>query len=202
MEVAFTLESGAECTCSCAHAPHNEDQLEINSFFWELAARKINLAKQRRPYAFLILFIDANARVGSVESPFLGLYGGDVENQNGEFFRIMLETTGLDAVNTFMQYETTWTSTYGTVARIDYVCINRHQDSAIVSSGVTSAVDHTLAGHEDHRVLVAQICTSVQKATGLKTSPAKQFSFDKIGLTVQWKVDRFQSMLCHFGPLF
>ena len=49
-----------------------------------------------------MLFIDANARVGSVESPFFGLSGGDVGNPNGEFFRIMLEAIGLYAVNTFM----------------------------------------------------------------------------------------------------
>eukprot|EP00959_Pyramimonas_sp_CCMP1952_P290239 6070787-Pyramimonas_sp.AAC.1 len=70
-----------------------------------------------------VILMDANARVGSVNSSSIGLCNADTENTNGLMFREMLEEHHLDAINTFFDCSPTYYHGDGiSTARVDYIC--------------------------------------------------------------------------------
>ena len=65
--------------------------------------------------------MDANARVGSIQTPGIGPVEPQRENENGAFLRWFSGDCGLSAVNTFFSAGHTWTDSNGHKLRIDYV---------------------------------------------------------------------------------
>ena len=79
----------------------------------------------------LVTMCDANA-VGSVQSTWIGPMRPEKENQNGRQLHQMLEEFDQIASNTFfLQGGSSWTSSTGAKARIDYVAIPRQWASSL-----------------------------------------------------------------------
>jgi exonuclease III len=89
----------------CEHAKP-KDKFE----FWELWLRCIDYVTTKFPSHTIIVGIDANSRVGSVQSPCIGNVDPDVENDNGSLFRQHIQASDLRAVNTWHPVGRTWTS--------------------------------------------------------------------------------------------
>ena len=96
---------------------------------------------------------DLNARIGSTPSPAFGLCEASLENSNGSELRMTCEEHGLAAVNSFWAAGHTWTSSYGTTARIDYVLCSRRVLCKVAHCTVLSGIDLATAERDDHRVL-------------------------------------------------
>ena len=81
----------------------------------------------------LVTMCDANARVGSVQSSWIGPMRPEKENQHGRQLHQMLEEFDQIASNTFFsQGGSSWTSSTGAQAKIDYVAIPRQWASLVV----------------------------------------------------------------------
>eukprot|EP00959_Pyramimonas_sp_CCMP1952_P241867 5055533-Pyramimonas_sp.AAC.1 len=91
-----------------AHAPHSHTPAEQRQRFWSLLQESIIKWRNRFPSAYVVLTIDANARVGSVKSSAFGQVEGVRENLNGSFLRTMLESQRMLAINTFQAGDWTW----------------------------------------------------------------------------------------------
>ena len=84
----------------------------------------------------LVTMCDANARVGSLQISSIGPMRPEKENQNGRQLHEMLEEFDQIASNTFfLQGGSSWASSTGAQARIDYVAIPRQWASSLVVAG-------------------------------------------------------------------
>ena len=121
----------------------------------------------------------------------------DVENSNGTLFRGFLTSTGMAAVNTFVDAGATWVSAYLTEARIDYICVPLAVAHMVDHVMVRPDIDVSPADREDHRVLFARVaCTS---STALSRSAAGP-RIDLRALNVPWRLEAFKSALWSFEP--
>ena len=95
-------------TVIVAHAPPNDSGEQGRKSFWSSLRKAAKAVPRARRLALLI---DANGRVGSPKSRFIGSCPGDVKNANGSEFRRALEERNLFAVSTFTPvYQPTWWS--------------------------------------------------------------------------------------------
>merc|ERR1712079_455378 len=101
------------------HAPHEMDLEAKKDEFWALALKLI--CKAQLSHRTVWLFIDANARTGSIEASCFGPICPENENDNGGRLRRLLTETNMVALNTFVDAGTTWVSNYETEHRLDYV---------------------------------------------------------------------------------
>ena len=82
-----------------AHAPcEGATDVEKNFFYDDLSA---SVSKAKRLGYKVLLFLDANARIGSTLSPYIGRCEIDAENDNGARLRGFAETFHLKVVNSF-----------------------------------------------------------------------------------------------------
>ena len=96
----------------------DEDDKDV---FWADLDRTLHAA-ERNGAGTTILCIDANARVGSVQSEAIGPAQPEPETDNGQRLRLLLDAHGLHACNTYAKAGSTWSGTRGHESRIDYVC--------------------------------------------------------------------------------
>ena len=144
------------------HAP-SCPTFEDTTHYWDTLARTIPSSKRSWP---LICFIDANARVGSLQSDHIGPAGAEDENTAGECFHQWLHDQDLLLPQTFEQYHagehTTWTHSSGCTARLDYIAVDRtlcHPDMRAKIANVD------LSTHkEDHRAVRLDLPITCQVA--------------------------------------
>ena len=106
----------------------------------------------------LVTMCDANARVGSVQSSWIGPMRPEKENQNGRQLHQMLEEFDQIASNTFfLQGGSSWTSSTGAQARIDYVAIPRQWASSLVVAGTHGEIVLGSGDFTDHKVVYAKV---------------------------------------------
>ena len=156
-----------------AHAPHLAAPHDAKAGFWDLLTTAVNAAAARSPNAKIVVLLDANARVGSVAGPGLGGAQPDEENSNGELFRAFLEATSLAAANTYFEAGATWCSTFGTEARIDYVCVQQADVPHVSGVRVCADIDISPADREDHRVVATVLRCDVHEGAPKQARPRK-----------------------------
>ena len=106
----------------------------------------------------LVTMCDANARVGSVQSSWIGPTRPEKENQNGRQLHQMQEEFDQIASNTFfLQGGSSWTSSTGAQARIDYVAIPRLWASSLVVAGTHGEIVLGSGDFTDHKVVYAKV---------------------------------------------
>ena len=112
------------------HAPHNAADEQLKSDFWTKLCAACTTLCSKYDDAFWTLLLDANARVGGTKSLKIGPAHCVHENDNGSRVRRFAEDYGFTVSSTFFQeVDFTWTSTYGTRARIDHVLTkDEHHD--------------------------------------------------------------------------
>ena len=105
------------------HAPSGGD--EPSEAFWRTLAHSIPQSHRGWPTIFLL---DANARVGSIQSEAVGSWGATEENTNGALFHQWLIDHHLFLPQTFATHHSgshdTWEHGRGVRARLDYVALD------------------------------------------------------------------------------
>ena len=114
------------------------------------------LRSVRKDGELCILLADANARVGSSCSPFVGPEGAEEENPSGFELHQFLATQDLSLPATFESEcggsgTWTWKSPRGFRHRLDYVGVPTDFLSCAVSSGVFEDSLLAIGTHVDHR---------------------------------------------------
>jgi len=120
-----------------------------------------------------MVFVDANARVGSVKSEGIGIEQPDKETCSGEMFRLFLKRTGTAAINTFFPAGHTWTSTRMTTSRIDYIVLPLQSLSAVKDCYAGGDIDLTMDDTVDHLEVVADIFAKQNLLRLLKSNRQK-----------------------------
>ena len=90
--------------------------------FWNEATSKVAMEQEKRAERVeCVVLFDANARVGSIASSFIGSEDVDEENENGASLREFAEGVCIHLENTYHPTGGTWVHTSGSESRIDYV---------------------------------------------------------------------------------
>ena len=145
---------GIDFVICVGHSPINGKDLEV-AVFWKTLIHEFTKLRSVLTHACGILLVDANARCGSVASPFIGNVGVEVENTNGEWFRYGLEELSLHALNTYYDAGTTWTGSRGHTSRIDYIGVDSHLFSCCTGCSVNKDIDLSTAERDDHNLVDA-----------------------------------------------
>ena len=165
---AVVGKRGYEVGCLVAHAPHSMSAEPDRLQWWadlDRLAGKI-FARFRIPWFVLI---DANGRVGSTPSHVLGPSYAETENPNGCSLRVFAEDHGLALNNTWGTSGPTWTSTFGTRARIDYVLSTAELSHRRRWCEPLPSIDLTLNAKQDHDLVAME--TLVCYGTPMSTPP-------------------------------
>ena len=125
----------------------------------------------------MVTLIDANARVGTVESKWIGSHGAEFENSNGELFHDFVAKQRQIVPSTWPQWHSgphhTWTDNRRKKHRIDYIAVpSEWQQGEMHSEG---NVEIDLANKkDDHKVISLSVeltfeqVHSERKARGIK----------------------------------
>ena len=149
------MHDGLRLLFLVGHAP-NCPTFETATTFWNNISRSIPASL--RSWS-LIGLLDANARVGSMQSKAIGFCGEEPENLAGECFHQWLHDQNLFLPQTFDAYHrgdhTTWTHSSGATARLDFVALDQNLRQDGIQTCISN-VDLTLH-HEDHRSIQVAI---------------------------------------------
>ena len=152
-----------QCVCIVGHLPHT------GRAFAEVQAWWATLANQSwfQEAGAVIMFLDANAQVGSVTSDAVGPHAQEDENGTGAAFREFLETHSLCVPATFhgvcgecmpSASESTWTSPRGFSRRIDYIVVPQAWRTACVRPRVDA---NFVTLNVDHRPVCLDVCAQL-----------------------------------------
>ena len=123
-----------------------------------VATLQVSCAGVRCGHRLLVTMCDANARVGSVQSSWIGPMRPEKENQNGRQPHQMLEEFDQMASNTFFsQGGFSWASSAGAKARIDYVAIPRQWTWSLVVVGTHCEIVLGSGDFTGHKVVYAKV---------------------------------------------
>jgi exonuclease III len=86
-----------------AHAPHERDTVPNKNSFWRSLSDASLRHKKRAQDAEMIVLIDANARLGELQSDAVGPQEPDGENNNGQRCHEYTRTQNLCLANTFVK---------------------------------------------------------------------------------------------------
>ena len=151
-----------------AHAPSSQkpDQGEV---FWKHLTEQISNTYQRWP---IIIFVDANARLGEGSSERIGPITEDVENAAGKIFRQWIETSRLTPPSTWRCHQGptfTWTNSTGEkTSRLDYILVRDCHLPLVQRSWTDPEIDLAVQ-RPDHHVAAIQMswpCNVMNKKGG------------------------------------
>ena len=140
--------------CVVAHAPHSRRPAPERTAWWDHL--ETVYCSVRRPEDITLVCIDANARVGSPSSEFVGSHHADVVNANGLALESFLRIADLFLPATTEVHQGsshTWHSPSGTTARLDFVALPRCMRQSVQTSWIWDCPD-VLQQRPDHRALV------------------------------------------------
>ena len=112
------------CVLASAHAPHTpvSGDTEAAEAFWRVLQQVLRRAPGHVP---VILMVDANGRLGDIQSSSVGNCDQEGETAAGGVFHSFLQDHDLCAANTFSHCHSgsshTWISSQGQGRRIDYI---------------------------------------------------------------------------------
>ena len=132
-----------------AHGPINKSGVKYSQFCEEAVA-SFNQALTRFLAAIPFWLVDANARLGSVTSDFIGTCEPEIENENGEMFRALLEEVHLYAANTYYGGGKSWTGSRGHRQRIDYILTDKARLDALKSCKLLHEIHLVDCDQDDH----------------------------------------------------
>ena len=145
------------CIVVAAHAPHTghtDDSVKE----WRIHVGK--LVPPRYNDWPRLLLCDANARVGSVVTPYIGGHQPETETPKSEFFRSFLGDQGLWLPCTFDSCQHgpggTWLHTNGTWLRGDFIGIPVQWNFTHCKAFVSDVIDVATL-KEDHRAAIVQL---------------------------------------------
>ena len=178
----FRVEApGLQCFLMCAHAPHACRPVEEIVVWWSSLTQLVE--KHVRACCPLFVGIDANDRVGAVQSPAIGVHAPEDDNHTGEAFRTFWDAISLCTPSTFAGAEgqcafhdpdaATWVSTHGTRHRIDYVLIPASWLSAVKQARTLPEFD--AAGPVDHIAACLQVSVGFNAALDSRSFPRLPF---------------------------
>ena len=174
-----------------AHAPSDGDLLHFERF-WKTTSEAIPNAYRHWKQIYLV---DANARLGSIESDYVGSFGAEDENTAGSLFHQWLATQSLIAPQTFAQHHSgqhaTWThANGGHKARLDYVLVDASLYSAAIRTWVSSEIDLSLE-RADHDCVCADIPLTLWPPSPSKRNAyqAKPVPSPEPPPVVPWRLD-------------
>jgi hypothetical protein len=193
MTVAARLRGQQPLAIIAAHAPCLMSSPAVRGAFWCELARAASAMRARWPSAAMVVGIDANARVGSIMSPYIGALEVDPENDNGACLRYFLDQLELYAHNTFVKAGHTWTSGHGTTARIDYICTSVMPPAPAC---VLDTIELATSAREDHRVVASSIV--LQKIHDREPPPPAKFSVNLANTHVPWRCRQFEDAMWAF----
>ena len=106
-------------------------------------------------------FFDANARVGSFPSDYVGSHDAEIENAGGRWFHEWLHTNSIVLPATFDQFHKgqswTWTHSNGTSrSRLDYIGVSADLRPHLVQSFIEDTIDLTIT-RQDHMVVALSL---------------------------------------------
>lgn len=108
------------CVCIAAHAPHTANDESAIEHWWKDALS--NLLAHLRSWP-LLLFADANAKVGYEACEHIGDYQGDAYNAKSEHFEAFVRECDLRSPSTFEDFQVgpghTWRHPNGTMQRLE-----------------------------------------------------------------------------------
>ena len=124
------------------------------------------------------MLIDANARVGSIASSFIGCEEVDEEDENGARLREFAEGVGTHLENTYHPTGSTWVHTSGSESRIDYVGLTEKLHGTAKDPRVERDLELVLSCAEDHRAFSVEVelMCDVSLAGGSKEKKQKQIN--------------------------
>ena len=115
---------GLQLLIVVGHGPHSRRPEDERVQWWQqLHARTASFIK---PSEHLVLFLDANARVGSINSEAIGPSGSEKQTSNGSLLHTFLLDWQLCLPCTLGKHQgnhPTWQSPLQTTARLDYVAV-------------------------------------------------------------------------------
>ena len=135
-----------------AHAPTEDADEACKEAFWS-SLRLLLVSIGPADENLVLVGIDANARIGEIVGPGIGHAEPSCENQNGSRLRELLHECELTAVNTHFDAGATWTSSFGTTARIDYTLASSRLFGRTASCSTRSDIDLATAIRDDHTAL-------------------------------------------------
>ncbi|CAK0799770.1 unnamed protein product [Prorocentrum cordatum] len=158
MWAAVAFPNGAAAIFSSAHAPTEaSDDTTISSYF-DKTQTLIHKVRANHATFEVIIFVDGNARLGSVPSQYVGNREVAVANMDGFVLRSVLEMNELFAVNTFYNAGPTWRhGSSGNQYRIDYSLSTRTARQGVSDFRVRRDLDLTFAGWIDHYLVSATV---------------------------------------------
>ena len=182
------------------HAPTEMASEKERSDFFDEASKAVQALSIRFTGAEVAFLIDANAKLGSVASEYIGGKECARENKNGSEVRMLLEKFALFAVNTFYEAGYTWKSSRGPTHRIDYVLLSRRLYHGVHCCRVMREIDLTFSKWEDHSAVMVGVfvhpgCKVAEPSVkAYRPSPCKWRMSDPI------RVQKFQDAMWAFAP--
>lgn len=168
------------------HAPNNAEDKTFQDWWKNCSA----LVPARLLHVPRRVFVDANARVGSITSKSIGSLGEETENEAGYHFRQWLSDEGLTVPQTFPAIgkapATTWAHSSGSESRIDYVAVDACLVAAVLSAA-RADLDLTIQSQDHYAAqLTADLATTrpISQPSTAKAAAEKQ----SLGY-VPWHVD-------------
>ena len=165
------LANGAFIVVIVSHAPHSLAPEAVRGMFWDEMWSLTHMLRGKYAEASFRVAIDANGRVGSIASAYIGPEEPVAEDSGGSCLRAYADEFHLSAVNTYWPAGPTWCSTYGLWHRIDYVLSDA--PAQVSRCSVDRDVDLTFNAYEDHHpVTLLEHIPAVPKAVQTQRTPA------------------------------
>ena len=151
-----------------AYGPQEDADCGEKNVFWCAICNELTKVRNAYPGATVILFIDANAKVGSITCSAIGGASADPENDNGGRLRLFCCEQRLTVVNTFIGSGSTWSGLLGDRHRIDYVATGTASVSRVRFCSATPEVDISTfrAARYDHNPVVADVSLAQDECSG------------------------------------
>jgi hypothetical protein len=199
------LNSGAISVVISAHSPvevsADKDKLQRSKDdFWESLWKCTSDLCSRFPNAMMQVGIDGNGKVGSVTSTAIGTVLPAIESPNGARLRSYAEAFGFRLINSFFANAGyTWTSSYGTVSRIDYLMARDPLFSCVEQCSTPDSIDLSFTSALDHKAVVADVRYSPGDFMQAAPLP-KVFTLNKAALADPDKCEAFQQDMWGYSP--
>jgi len=197
---ALKHKNGCVVVYIVGHAPTEVAEDKIAAAFFDDLSKLVGEMMVKYEGAEVLVFLDANGRIGSVASEFIGSCDADEESRNGTELRLLLEQRSLFAVNTFHSIGHTWRSSRGSVSRIDYILASRRLYCGVHRCCILRDLDLTFTGWEDHSAVMAGVFVHPGPAVHEPRVKAFRPSPCRWRMADPCRVEHFQQMVWQFQP--
>ena len=186
-----------------AHAPCNRQSEDDFAFSW-WASLLTTLQIHKCDQIQTIGLFDANTRVGSVSTPYVGPAEQEEEDERGMCFHQLLATLGWTPPSTWLGGGTTWQSSATRWHRIDYVSIPVHLMAAVLHTSTDTSAAISIGGDatkEDHRPAVVSLSLRLGKPISVPPGTMRPTFFSRAALKLPEVQDALQKEWASTPPL-